>query len=163
MGLTREGIEISNNDLKDSLLRELEKIKGKLEQKQSKKLELDLMEKLVNKLLLLSEECDECSKHLHDLEKQIFSIKKTKGSFESYDVKKHSSKLKTIRSHLQKKHKMVTEGYYMGLYMSHGFSFGLLYGVIFDNIALGMVMGLPIGLSIGVALDADAKKKGLVI
>ncbi|MRI67530.1 glycine zipper family protein [Gracilibacillus thailandensis] len=48
--------------------------------------------------------------------------------------------------------------------MSIGTSLGVVFGLlIFDNIGLGLPLGIAMGVAIGAGLDADAKKKGMVL
>lgn len=74
---------------------------------------------------------------------------------------KHNTKVNKFSTHLQKQHKLLPQGHYLGIYMSLGVSIGVVFGLtIFDNIALGIPIGIGMGIAIGTGLDADAKKKG---
>ncbi|WP_234028562.1 hypothetical protein [Lentibacillus sp. Marseille-P4043] len=69
-------------------------------------------------------------------------------------------------SNLQKKHKLVEEGYYLGIFMSLGLSLGVVFGLtVLDIGLLGLPIGVGmcIGLAIGSGMDADAKKRGKTI
>jgi hypothetical protein len=67
----------------------------------------------------------------------------------------------TFISHLQKKHKLVTDGTNLSMYISLGLSVGVVFGLLLlDNLALGISFGFSIGIAIGIGLDESAKKKG---
>ncbi|AVR01153.1 glycine zipper family protein [Oceanobacillus iheyensis] len=48
--------------------------------------------------------------------------------------------------------------------MPIGTSLGVVFGLlIFEKIGIGLPLGVGLGVAIGAALDANAKKKGLVL
>lgn len=84
--------------------------------------------------------------------------------------KKYNLLQKKALNHLQKNHKLITPRYYTNLCMACGIGIGLPLGIVFSNllgqvayIGFGLPIGAGIGLSIGSALDAKAKKDGLMI
>lgn len=152
------------NDLYIELLKELEELKVSVDIQTAKKLNLDLLERIIKRLGEFSPECDECSQSLNELEEYIKQLKDKQGGLDKNDLKQNSIKLNSITAHLQKQHKLVTEGCYLSIFMCLGMSIGLVFGLtIFDNIALGLPIGMGIGVAIGSGMDADAKKKGMVI
>lgn len=153
-----------NNDLSEKLMKDIEELKSSINGQAVKKLDLDLLTRIVKKLDSISPECEKCSLTLDELEKHIKQLKDRGALLNENDFKQNKSKLNDIVSHLQKQHKLVTEGYYLGIYMSLGMSIGLVFGLlIFKNIALGLPIGMCLGIAIGSGMDADAKKKGMVI
>ncbi|WP_129717447.1 hypothetical protein [Pedobacter sp. SYP-B3415] len=77
--------------------------------------------------------------------------------------KTYHSALSTYKGMLLKRHKIVPEGYYLAIWMPLGIAIGLPYGILFKNLAIGVALGPAIGLMIGGFLNANAKKKGLII
>ena len=71
--------------------------------------------------------------------------------------------LNSITQHLQKEHKLVTEGHYMGIGMMMGTGIGTAIGAGTDNTVIGTTFGMAIGTAIGSYLDKKAKKEGRVI
>jgi hypothetical protein len=141
----------------------LSEITGAVSDPISKKLDLQKWERVADKLGSFSS-CVECQNHLLELTNYLIQLKATIDRKEEIDFKQHKKYINEIVSHLQKKHEMVQEGYYLGLYMSLGVSLGVVFGLtIFDNIGLGIPIGMCIGLAIGAGLDGDAKKKGKII
>lgn len=151
-----------DNKLYDKLLNELIEIKSKINEEDSKKLDLDILERIIKRLY--SFECEECNKYLEEINYQISIINQDNSDLSEIDIKKYNELKNNIISHLQKEHKLVTEGYYLGICLSLGLSIGLLVGtIIFDNTSLYLPIGLSLGIGIGIAKDEEARKKGLVI
>lgn len=159
-----------NDDLREYLLKEIADIRSKITPEITKRLKLDLTEKIVHRLSSFSNGCIECQNYMHSLEVNLKDIKEVVFQKEQNLLKGYFTNLKSITMHLQKKHKFVTEGYYTNIYMSMGVALGLPFGTSFslllDNLAftgIGLPIGLIIGLSIGAALDKKAKKDRRVI
>jgi len=64
-----------------------------------------------------------------------------------------------ITRHLQKEHKLVTKGYYLGI----GMAMGIAIGAAADSTGMGLPIGIAVGLAIGRTLDDKANKEGRVI
>ncbi|WP_238457930.1 hypothetical protein [Alkalihalobacterium alkalinitrilicum] len=145
----------------ETLLKEL---RNTVDEQVTKKLELEMCHRIVEKVSSFSSTCEKCDQHLMDLEKHLIQLKGEQAQLGENDFKLHKQKIEIIRSHLMKQHKLVTSGHYLSIYMSIGTSLGLVFGlVIFDNIGLGLPLGIGIGVAIGAGLDADAKKKDMVL
>ena len=65
--------------------------------------------------------------------------------------------------HLQKQHKLITEGQYVGIGMLVGGGVGTALGAVLENPALGTAIGTVLGLAVGTYLDRKAKKEGKII
>ncbi|MGM0867471.1 MAG: hypothetical protein ACQEWF_22680 [Bacillota bacterium] len=140
-----------------TMINELRSVDNK---KISTKLDLNKCERLVEKLGSLSINCQECEQYLLEFKNHFIQLKSNIDKIEETDFKQHQQLIHQTFSHLQKKHKLQPEGYYLGIFMSLGISFGVVFGLtIFDNIALGIPIGMCVGLAIGSSLDAYAKKK----
>lgn len=90
----------------------------------------------------------------------LFPVKNENNKFIDKAYLKAVSELKI---ELQKKHNLVSEGYFIAIFLPLGVAIGLPFGVVFKNIALGLPIGLGIGLAIGASLDQKAKKEGRII
>lgn len=148
----------------DLLIQELEKVKNNLTPHDAKKLDVDLIERMIIRLNSFSPDCEACRQLFLEMERELERLNAKQGLMEKVDLKQHDQMKNKIISHLQKEHKLVTKGLYLSIYMSLGMSIGLVFGMlIFDNLALGLPIGMVLGMAIGSGLDADAKKKGLTI
>ena len=77
--------------------------------------------------------------------------------------KSYLKQIKSLVKHLQKEHKLVTEGQYMGIGLAIGVGIGAAVGAALDNPSIGTAIGVAIGIAIGRYLDTKAKKEGKVI
>ena len=77
--------------------------------------------------------------------------------------RRYSKKIDSLVKHLQKQHKLVTEGHYMGIGLAIGVGIGAVIGAALGNPGIGTPIGVGIGLAIGSYLDKKAKKEGRVI
>ncbi|MCM3439448.1 hypothetical protein [Metabacillus halosaccharovorans] len=128
------------------------------------KLDLNKCERVAKKMDSLSENCQECEQQLLELKNHLIQLKLNIDNLDKQALKQHHLLIQKSYNHLQKKHKLLPEGYYMSIYMSIGMSLGVVFGLtIFDNIALGIPIGMCLGIAIGTGLDADVKKKGKTI
>ena len=145
------------------LHRNIEVLKSILTDKEVKKLDFDLLQRVI--MRLNSFDCNECGRYLQEIDEHTKMLIEKGNPVDKSDFKEYHKKISGIISHLEKEHKLVREGYYMSVYMSIGMSIGLVFGlaVFENNIALGLPIGMSIGIAIGSGLDADAKKKGRII
>jgi hypothetical protein len=144
-----------------TIIRELN---GTVSKPISKELDLDKCERVVEKLGSFSSSCKDCQQQLHELKNHLILIQEDIDMIDDIKLKKFKQFISHITSHLEKKHKLVQEGYYLGIFMSLGISLGVVFGLtIFDNIGLGLPIGMCMGIAIGAGMDADAKKKGKTI
>jgi hypothetical protein len=144
-----------------TLLREL---RGTVSKPISKRLDLDKSERVVEKLGSFSSNCKDCQQQLLELMNYLILIKENMDRIDDTKLKQYKQLINHIISHLQKKHKLIQEGYYLGIFMSLGMSLGIVFGItVFDNFGLGIPIGMCMGLAIGAGMDADAKKKGKTI
>jgi hypothetical protein len=112
--------------------------KQTLSNKDIKKYKLDYIARVAKRIADLSNECEE-------------------------EKKNYDRKIKEITSHLQKKHKLVAEGTYVGFGIAVGPAIGVALGSGMGNVGAGIGIGIGIGLAIGSALEAKAKKDGKII
>ncbi|RYI26695.1 hypothetical protein EVU96_20240 [Bacillus infantis] len=153
-----------DNQRVDELNSFLEEIGQKADAKTAAKLELDKCKRIIQRLSSFSSDCEKCDQLFLGLENHLIRLKSKAEHLTEGEIKHHKKLIGTISSHLQKQHKVVTQGYYLALYMSIGISIGTAIGlVVFDNLVLGLPLGMCIGIAIGTGLDEDAKKKGLTL
>lgn len=150
--------------MENKIVENLENLKKSVDVKSTKKLNLHLSERVIERLLSFMGECEECRAALEKLNNNIEHIIAEHGQLKKADFIVHKKLVSEVISHLTKKHKLVTEGYYMNIFLLIFLGAGYIFGqIIFDNISIGMSFGLSFGIIIGSILDSSAKKKGLVI
>lgn len=148
----------------EQLMQDLELLKVKVGEKTSKQMNLELFKRMIVRLESFSNDCEQCQKYLMELTIHFEELKNKHVPLEKSYLKDLYLKKNELISHLQKQHKLITEGYYLSVYMSLGMSLGVVYGLLLsENLAMGLSLGLSLGVAIGAGLDANAKKKGLTI
>lgn len=148
----------------DKLINILEEFRNIVGEQVATKLELEKCIRMIKRLSSFSSECEECYQLFIDLENHLMQLNDRLKQLGKSDFKYHKQKIDHISSHLHKRHKLIASGYYLTVFMSIGLSLGVVFGLlIFDNIGLGLPIGIGIGVGIGAILDADAKKKGMVL
>jgi len=147
-----EGIADQINLLKDTIT-----------EKEYKKYKLNLLLCVAQRVAELSPECGQCQMFQQDISTLTQEVGNLIQINDKEKRKAHLKSINEIVKHLQKQHKLVTEGYYMGIGMAIGSGIGVALGAASDIIGSGIPIGIGIGMAIGAALDAKAKKEGRII
>ncbi|GAA0292339.1 putative membrane protein YccC [Gracilibacillus halotolerans] len=150
-----------DNESVSKLKNRLKELKKSVDKKTAAKLELDTWDSIINKINSFAPECEECSRHIRELDDYLAGLLSKIDGPEMVDYKQHKGKTDSLRTHLSKQHEIKTNGYYLSIFMCIGMAVGLLFGMAaFDNAALGLAFGVGIGVAVGAGLDEDARKKG---
>jgi len=136
--------------------------KQTLSNKEVKKYKLNYLARVAKRIADLSKECRECQKFQGDISKLAQDLGGLVQSSKE-EKKNYDRKIKEITSHLQKKHKLIAEGTYVGFGIAVGLALGVALGSGMGNVGAGIGIGIGIGLAIGSALEAKAKKDGKII
>jgi len=128
----------------DNIVKEINLYQNSLNKKVSKKYKLDLLLRIANTTLT----------------KELSYLPQTQNKEAQ---KRYFKTIGNITKHLQKQHKLVTKGHYIGTAMAIGAGTGVALGAALDNAAIGPALGVTIGLAIGSYLDKKAEKEGRVI
>jgi hypothetical protein len=136
--------------------------KQTLSNKDIKKYKLDYIARVAKRIADLSNECEDCQNYKAEISKLAQDLGGLVQSSKE-EKKNHDRKIKKITSHLQKKHKLVAEGTYVGFGIAVGPAIGIALGSGMGNVGAGIGIGIGIGLAIGSALEAKAKKDGKII
>ncbi|KPU44464.1 hypothetical protein OXPF_19580 [Oxobacter pfennigii] len=153
-----------NQNIYDKFLHDFTVLKKQLGDKEVKKFNLEFLKRAAVRMNSFSNTCETCEKHMEELAIFVEYLSTKSDFLEKQDQKEYQRRVNDIVTHLTKAHKLVTEGHYLSIGIALGLCFGLVFGqTLFDNLSLGMPIGMCIGLAMGSGMDADAKKKGLVI
>ncbi len=160
----------SNEDLAKKIIDDINALKSNLDAKKVKYFRVDRLKNIVDRLIQYSDSCTECTDFLNTFEMDMMHNLKPDDIQRSRTYLKNFNK---IVSHLCKKHKLVTPGYYVGIYFSLGMSTGMAIGMSIGaainintmsaGMSIGMSFGMSLGILIGSLMDSDAKKKGIII
>jgi hypothetical protein len=139
----------------------VEGIRAGLEASEVKELHLDKLVKLARHIDSFSE-CADCLNHKLEIEKLVADLRSA-SRMNKEQRRSYWGRMERMVSHLQKKHKLISEGQNLAIWLSIGTALGLVLGGIFHNSALGIPIGVALGVGVGIALDARAKSEGRVI
>ena len=146
----------------DGIVKEINLHKDILGKKGSKKYKLDLLLRVAKRADSFSSGCGQCQMFQQD----VTQLTQDLGYLAQWSKERRKSYFKTINTitkHLQKQHKLVTEGHYIGIGLAIGIGIGAAIGAALDNPGAGTGIGAAIGLAIGSYMDNKAKKEGRVI
>lgn len=158
----------SPGDWYDGVVGQVGRYKAILSQKDYRKHRLDLLVRVAKRAASFSPTCGECQ----NSQQEITMLAKDLGFLlhsPKENRKSRAKVLKIIVKHLQKHHKLATEGQNrsMGMMIGVGIGAGIGAGVsaAFDTSynGIAVVLGLFIGGGIGRVLDAKAKREGRLI
>ena len=132
-------------------------------EKGTKKYELNLLLGVAERLDEFHATCGQCQLY----QQEMSSLANNLGNLIQLDNKErrkaYLQSLNGMVKHLQKQHKLVTEGYYTGIGLAIGAGIGAALGPLSDKIGAGLPIGIGIGMAIGAALESKARKEGRII
>ena len=153
----------TSNNWYEGIKKQLELFRESLNEKDYKKYKLRLLLCVAERVAEFSHQCGQCQIFQQDISTLTEDISNLVQVADKDKGKAHLKKINSIVTHLQKHHKLVTEGYYLGMWIGIGVALGLPLGIPLGNIALGMPIGMCIGVAIGASQDAKAKKENRVL
>jgi len=147
----------------DDTAKEINIYQDSLDKKVSKKYKLDLLLRIAKRVADFSTQCGQCQMLQQDittLTKELSYLIQTPNKEAR---KRYFKTIGNITKHLQKQHKLVTKGQYIGIGMAIGAGIGVTLGAALGNAGIGPALGITIGLAVGSYLDKKAQKEGRVI
>ena len=144
------------------IIEEINYHKDTLTKKESKKYKLDLLLRLAKRVDDFSSLCGECQMFQQEITRLTEDLRNL-SLLSKENRKSHFKTMGNITKHLQKQHKLVTAGYYLGICMSIGTGIGVAIGAALGNPGIGPAIGIALGIAVGSYLDRKAKKEGRVI
>jgi len=150
-----------------SVLREADQYRYSLRKEDAKKYKLELLLRAAEKVGEYSPVCDECRALQPKIMEAIRELGVIAQMPDRQSLKNHIRAVDEIVAHLQKAHKLVTRGHYMGVGIGVGMviggTLGGVLGSLVDIPAIGTIAGVGLGLIIGRYLDRRAWQEGKVI
>ena len=153
----------NKNDWLDDIKRQANLLKHTLSEKDHKKYKLRLLLCLAERISQFYDECGQCQLFQKDISDLIQDVGNLVQLADKERQKSYFKSIDKITNHLQKQHKLVNEGYYMGFGIAIGSGIGVALGAALEQIGGGIPIGVGIGVAIGAALDAKAKKEGRIL
>ena len=143
--------------------KQIARLKDTLSEADYKKYKLNMLLCIARRLDQFSAGCGQCNLFQQDITSLVQDVGNLAQVGDKQKRKAHNRAINKIIGHLQKQHKLVTEGYYMGIWTAIGSGIGVAIGAATDNVGSGIPIGVGIGVAIGAGLDAKARKEGRVI
>ncbi|MFC1932031.1 glycine zipper family protein [Chloroflexota bacterium] len=151
------------SDWYNRIIKEISPYQDTLSKKDYKKYKVDLLLRVARRIDDFSSTCGECQlfqAEITSLAQGLGNLVQLPGKEER---KRYFKTINNIIKHLQKQHKLVTKGQYIGIGLAIGAGIGVALGAALDNPGIGPGIGTALGLAIGAALDNKAKKEDRVI
>ena len=148
------------------IVKEISLHKDSLSKKDAKKYKLDLLLRVAKRVDDFSSYCGECQlfqPEITKLTQDLGYLVQVSKQTSKQERKSYLKTINTIIKHLQKQHKLATEGQKMGMWIGIGVGIGTAIGAALDNPGIGTAIGVAIGVAIGRYMDTKAKEEGKVI
>jgi len=151
----------------NNIIEEIGLHKERLSRRESKKYKLDLLLRVTRRVADFSSLCGECQmfkQEITGLTQDLALLVQIPRSQQNKEQRRNYFRIiNNIIKHLQKQHKLVTEGQYIGISLAIGVGVGTVLGLVFGNPGVGPGIGTAIGIAIGSYLDKKAKREGRTI
>ena len=153
----------NKNKWLDDTRSQINHLKDLLSIKNYKKYKLQYLLCLAERVTEFYDVCGECQIFKQDISDLIVYVNNLAMQPDRERQKSYFKPIEKITSHFHKQHKLVNEGYYMGIGIAIGSGIGVALGAALEQFGGGIPIGIGIGLAIGAALDAKAKKEGRIL
>ena len=153
----------TGNNWLDGIKKQVAPLKGILSDKDYKKFKLDTLLCIAERLTQFSHECGQCHMLQQDVTTLAQNVNNLVYSTDKEKRKAYQKSMSRITGHLQKQHKLVTEGYYTGIMTAMGSAVGVTLGAALGNVGTGISIGTILGTVIGATLDVKARKEGRIL
>ena len=147
----------------DNIVKEINLYQDSLDKKTYKKYKLDLLLRLAKRVADFSSACGQCQLFQQEISTLTKELSYLVQMPNKETRKRYFKTIGNITKHLQKQHKLVTKGQYIGICTGIGAGVGAALGAVIGNAGIGPALGTAIGLAIGKYLDKKAEKEGRVI
>ena len=144
-------------------VKEINPYRDTLSKKDYKKYKLDLLLRLARRVEDFSSSCGECQTFQGEITRLTQELSLLIQMPNKEKRKGYNKSINGMVKHLQKTHKLVSKGHYMGIGIAIGMGIGTAIGIALDNPGIGPTIGTGIGVAIGSYLDKKAQKEGRVI
>jgi len=138
----------------DGIAKQIDLIGEALNRRNYRKHKIETLRCLAHRIDQFSPECGQCQMFKQDISTMVQDVSSISRITTKESKKRYFGSIKSIIGHLQREHKLVTEGYYTGLGIAIGSGLGVAIGTAMDNVG----SGIPIGVGVGLAGIVNAKK-----
>ena len=157
----------SHSDWYHRISTEIGQHRHTLNQKEIKKYKLDLLLRVAGRVDEFSTICGECQAFQQGITGLVQELSLLVQMPTKESQKHYSKTIDGMVTHLQKVHKLVKKGHYLGMGVGIGWAvgagLGAALGAALDNPGIGTAVGIVLGIAGGRYLDKKAEKEGKVI
>ncbi len=153
----------SHSNWHNGITKQIDLLKEMSDRHNYRKYKIDMLQCLANRVDQFTYECGQCQMFKQDLTTLVQDVGSLSQMSNKESRKQYFKSINNIIAHFQKQHKLVTDGYYIGLGMIFGVSIGIAIGTAMDSIGSGIPIGIGVGVGIGSALEAKAKKEDRIL
>ena len=147
----------------DKITKEINSYKDTLSKKEQKKYKLDLLPRVAERVEDFSSYCGECQAFQQEITTLVQDLGNLMQMPGREAVKRYSEAVSNMVKHLQKQHKLVSEGHYVGIGLAIGAGVGTVFGSALEGAGIGTAIGTAIGFTIGSYLKKKAEEEGKLI
>ena len=147
----------------DGVTKQIDLFKETLDKRNYRKYKIDMLQCLANRIEQFSSECGQCQMFKQDISTLVQDVSNLSQMPNKESRKHYFKSMNGVIGHLQRQHKLVAEGYYIGIGMAIGTGLGVAIGTATDNVGSGIPIGVACGMAIGAALDVKAKKEDRIL
>ena len=154
----------AHSDWYNRATKEIGSHKDTLSQKDSKKYKLDLLLRIAKRVEDFTSLCGECQLSQQEITRltQDLGYLLQMPNPNKETRKSYSKAIDNIVKHLQKEHKLVSEGQNKGKWIVVGMAVSAAIGAALDYPGVGTIIGVAIGIVIGNYMDKKAKEEGRI-
>jgi len=145
------------------VVEEVEVCRTSLTEKEFKSYKLDFLLKIAGRVEEFYGTCGQCQLFQQDITQFVKELSMLTQMPSTEGRKSYLKKIDAITGHLQKQHKLVKKGQYVGIWVAIGTAIGVAIGIALDNPGIGPALGVGIGLAVGSYLDRKARQEGWVL
>jgi len=147
----------------DGITKQIDLLKETLGIGKDKRYRIEMLQCLANRIEQFSSECGQCQMFKQDVVTLVQDVSNISQTPNREGRKQYFKSMNKAIGHLQRQHKLVTEGYYTGICMAIGSGIGVAIGAAMDSVASGIPIGVGIGVVFGAALDLKAQKEDRIL
>jgi hypothetical protein len=153
----------SHSNWHGGITKQIGLLKETLGRRNYRKYKIGMLQCLANRIDQFFPECGQCQMFKQDVTTLVQDVSSLSQMPNSESRKQYFKSMNSVIGHFQRHHKLVPEGYYVGIWMAIGSGIGVAIGAATDNIGSGIPIGVGVGLAIGSALEAKAKKEDRIL
>jgi len=161
--MNRGFIMTDRNEWLDNVKSQINLLKDTLSERDYRKYKLRLLLCLAERIAQFRQECGQCQILQPDISALVQEVGNVIRLSNRERKKSYFKSIADITNHLQKQHKLVSEGYYAGIGIAIGSGIGVALGAVLDQFGGGIPIGIVLGLVIGTVLDAKARREGRIV